>query len=353
MKIGVVTEKYPPRSSQGGPKSASLLTEGLRRLGHEVEVLSFSRPHSEDAGYVHRKKLSTSRSDRMQLQARPHIKKFASGKDIIHGYNRVFDPAIGTISTPSVCTINNFMFDYPRRVPGKNENPSFPPYRAAYNTVARAAIRRNNKFIALSDHLKRYYASTIPEDRIRVIPNMYDPDFPEFSGIETDQKEILYVGALRKHKGVQELVEEFSDLEANYSLRIVGDGPQRQCIEQKAREFGIGSRVHFEGYVKNSELAKYYEKAGIFVHPGLWPEPFGRTIMEAMQMETPVIATNRGGPGEILPDRQLFDEYNLISSLVERIDRGKAVERQNRIITRYKPEEVTESIEDLYKRLHE
>jgi glycosyltransferase involved in cell wall biosynthesis len=180
---------------------------------------------------------------------------------------------------------------------------------------------------------------------------MYDPDFQEFHEVETDQNELLYVGALRKHKGVMELIDQMSEIPERYRLTVVGDGPQIQELEEMVSRLGLEKRVSFEGFIGHTKLPRYYERAGIFIHPARLPEPFGRTILEAMQMETPVIATNRGGPKDVLREEQLADTVEEIPEKIRQLERKEAINYQNRRLGNYSPEEVTEMYEKIYREL--
>jgi glycosyltransferase involved in cell wall biosynthesis len=59
-------------------------------------------------------------------------------------------------------------------------------------------------------------------------------------------------------------------------------------------------RLTFTGFVRDPGLA--YAAADLFAHTSTLPEPFGRTIIEAMIAGCPVIATRAGGPAEIIVD---------------------------------------------------
>jgi glycosyltransferase involved in cell wall biosynthesis len=320
----------------------------LRDRGHEVEVLSFMEGQPEDPEYVTREELPSKRSDLLQLLAYRRIKEFAEDKDIIHSYNRTFDPAVGQLSLPTVATINSYMYDYSIGVPGKKQNPVLPVYRRLYDYLARRSIDRVGRLTALSKDVRDLYMDCFETD-INVVPNMYDPDFPEFHDVETDENELLYVGALRKHKGVMELIDQMSEIPERYRLTVVGDGPQIQELEEMVSRLGLEKRVSFEGFIGHTKLPRYYERAGIFIHPARLPEPFGRTILEAMQMETPVIATNRGGPKDVLREEQLADTVEGIPEKIRQLDRQEAINYQNQRLEDYAPEKVTEMYEEIYR----
>lgn len=79
---------------------------------------------------------------------------------------------------------------------------------------------------------------------------------------------------------------------------IVGEGPERGKLEALAGEPGLAGKVRFTGYRK--DIAALMNLCAVIVNPSILPEPFGRTIIEGMACGKPVIATNMGGPLEII-----------------------------------------------------
>ncbi len=89
-------------------------------------------------------------------------------------------------------------------------------------------------------------------------------------------------------------------------ILIAGDAPDnkpffRQTLERKAIDLGIGDHVRFLGH--RSDVASVMDACDIIVHASTAPEPFGRVIIEAMALKKAVIATQGGGPAEIIEDR--------------------------------------------------
>jgi len=82
-------------------------------------------------------------------------------------------------------------------------------------------------------------------------------------------------------------------------LRIVGDGPDRMRLEQLTRELGIGERVEFLG--ERRDVAALLAQAAFFVTTSL-TEGISLTLLEAMAVGLPVIATSVGGNPEIVID---------------------------------------------------
>ena len=112
---------------------------------------------------------------------------------------------------------------------------------------------------------------------------------------------ITTVGRLTKEKGHRFLIEAFSQVEAkNWNLQIVGDGEERQYLEELVKNLGIQDRVIFVGHQKN--IGFYLSKARIFVLPSL-SEGFPNALIEAMSVPLACISSNCvAGPSDIIKD---------------------------------------------------
>jgi glycosyltransferase involved in cell wall biosynthesis len=81
-------------------------------------------------------------------------------------------------------------------------------------------------------------------------------------------------------------------------LALVGDGVERARLQSLSRELGIADRVWFVG--SSTHPWPWFGIGSVFVHPALW-EGFGMSLLEAMALGLPVIATScPGGPKELL-----------------------------------------------------
>jgi glycosyltransferase involved in cell wall biosynthesis len=81
-------------------------------------------------------------------------------------------------------------------------------------------------------------------------------------------------------------------------LVVVGDGPDRPALERLAA--GLPG-VRFTGRVDDEELVDLYRAADVAVVPSLALEGFGLVVLEALACGTPVLASDLGGLGEVLP----------------------------------------------------
>ena len=85
------------------------------------------------------------------------------------------------------------------------------------------------------------------------------------------------------------------------TLVVVGDGPERAALERMAAELGLDGRVEFRGSVPRSEVLRLFRAADASLLPSAW-ENFPHTVVEALAVGCPVIATAVGGVPEVVRD---------------------------------------------------
>ncbi|MGA2129010.1 MAG: glycosyltransferase, partial [Xanthobacteraceae bacterium] len=84
-------------------------------------------------------------------------------------------------------------------------------------------------------------------------------------------------------------------------LRLAGDGPSRQHLEDLSRELGIADHVRFLGNLSEQEVADELQAADLFLLSS-FVEGIPVSAMEAMAVGVPVIATNVAGTSELIED---------------------------------------------------
>jgi glycosyltransferase involved in cell wall biosynthesis len=111
---------------------------------------------------------------------------------------------------------------------------------------------------------------------------------------DADPPYVAFVGRLQPGKGAHYLIDAFARIADSYPERqlvLVGDGPQRDELEQLAREKGIGDRVEFLGEIPNEAIPAVVGEADVFALPSL-AEGMPRTVLEALACKTPVVTTD-------------------------------------------------------------
>lgn len=111
-----------------------------------------------------------------------------------------------------------------------------------------------------------------------------------------DNTILLYVGRLGAEKEI-ERIKPILEAIPNACLALVGDGPNRESLEQHFAD----TPTHFVGYLRGQKLASAYASADAFIFPSR-TETLGLVLLEAMAAGTPVVAANSGGIPDIVTD---------------------------------------------------
>lgn len=129
------------------------------------------------------------------------------------------------------------------------------------------------------------------------------------------KKFILFVGNVKPHKNLSSLVKAFGLIcdKVPHDLVIAGkkEGFLTGDSDVANAAVGLGSRVHFTGYVDDETLQQYFAHADAMVFPSLY-EGFGLPPLEAMAAGCPVLVSNSGPMPEICGDAALYcDPYSV------------------------------------------
>lgn len=121
--------------------------------------------------------------------------------------------------------------------------------------------------------------------------------------------ELLFVGRLVERKGVPLLLDAVASLPPGRRavLHVVGDGPDRAALEERASRLGLDGRVVFHGFVPHEEKRRRFASCDAFVLPAVVDakgdtEGLGVVLLEAMTYGKPVIASAAGGIVDIVRD---------------------------------------------------
>jgi glycosyltransferase involved in cell wall biosynthesis len=121
-------------------------------------------------------------------------------------------------------------------------------------------------------------------------------------GIDANAFVVGSVGRLAREKNQLPLVDAIAKLRAtgaDVHLMLVGDGPMRSTLEQRAAELGVSKAITFTGSLGDVRVAlKLFD---VFVLPSL-SETFSNAALEAMAMQLPVILTRTGGAAEMIEE---------------------------------------------------
>jgi len=178
---------------------------------------------------------------------------------------------------------------------------------SAEERAARRAVQRLDR-VALGEARKLFATSRNVAERLKTATGLEAevmPHPPQELPYRTESYDdfVLSVGRLDRAKRHELLLEA---LAADSTLRcvIVGDGPDRDRLEEVAHRHGLDGRAQFAGRVDEEELAALYARC-LAVYYAPVDEDFGMVPYEAFLAEKPVVTTtDAGGPLEVVTDRR-------------------------------------------------
>jgi N-acetyl-alpha-D-glucosaminyl L-malate synthase BshA len=182
----------------------------------------------------------------------------------------------------------------------------------SYEGVVAFSIEQSNGVTAVSASLKDDTIRTLGIDRdIRVIPNFLDctewrrqpdPDLRE-SICQSGRYEaiVVHVSNFRPVKRVDVVLDVFRRIleRVRAVLVTIGDGPDREPLERRVADEGLGETVRFVG--EQQDLVRWLSISDVFLLPSA-QESFGLAALEAMACEVPVVASRVGGLPEVIED---------------------------------------------------
>jgi glycosyltransferase involved in cell wall biosynthesis len=170
--------------------------------------------------------------------------------------------------------------------------------------VPRLVWRGVDRHIAVSESVAQSLREELRVEarKITVVPNGV-PLVAEADGHGVTREKnapsvVLTTAQLRAHKGHEYLLEAAQQIPTARFL-FVGDGPERDRLENLARSLGVHDRVEFLGF--RSDVGELVQRCDVFVLPSL-DEGLPLAVLEAMTAGKPVVVTRAGGTSEAVVD---------------------------------------------------
>lgn len=331
MKILVLNYEFPPIGGGGGQAAADLC-RALTERGHQIHVITSHGPGVELSqslnGYrVERIKVGRRTAARASFLSMlryvigaffPAVKLIRAWKpEAIHVHFAVPTGALAWLlnkltGTPYLLTIH--LGDVPGGVPEKTGKwfrwimPFTPP------------IWRGAKRVVAVSEFTRQLAQPHYSVPIEVIPN--GVPLRSHQGIQMHSPpRLLFAGRFQPQKNLLFLIEALSKLQdLPWQCVLIGDGPQRDDIEFRIREFGLDRRIILTGWISHESVQDWMSKSDMLVMPSL-SEGLPVVGVQALAHGLALVVNQAGGLGELVDDRMngrtcaIGDEECFTSSL--------------------------------------
>jgi alpha-maltose-1-phosphate synthase len=350
MRIGILTNEYPPTIYGGAGVHVEYLTRELAALDegrHTVRVLCFGTQSEQ---------LPSLRVQGVQppvdLPARDprHAKFFATMLQ-----NLVMSGLLGDVDVVHCHTwyshLAGCLVKQLQGVPLVLTTHSLEPHRpwkveqlgTAYNAsswIERTAYENADGVVAVSESMKRDVQALygVPASKVRVIHNGIDlhqykptphPETLARFGIDPAVPYVLFVGRITRQKGIIHLVNAIRYFHPGAQVVLCAGAPDTPEIAremtdavERAKAQSVVPITWIPEMLPRDQVIHLYTHAAIFVCPSVY-EPFGIINLEAMACETPVVASAVGG----IPEVVSHGETGLL--IVPEVGRAEEVEPHN------------------------
>ena len=321
MKIGIVC--YPTYGGSG--VMATELGIGLAKRGHEVHFITYKRPARLTHFHAHVFYHEVSDADYPLFEYAPYDTALASklvdvvtnsNLDLLHVHYAIPHAAVAYMAKKILLTQGRYLpiitTLHGTDITLVGTNKSFAP-------VVTFSINKSDGVTAVSNSLRdQTYDYFDVHNDIKVIHNFID--FERFSKSNKDhfkkaiapegERILTHVSNFRKVKRVQDVVQIFKRVTEKIpsKLLLIGDGPERQGLEELCRQLGLCKDIRFLG--KQDAIEELLAVSDLFIMPSS-SESFGLAALEAMACQVPVISSNAGG----LPEVNIHGETGYLSDV--------------------------------------
>ena len=325
MKIGIVL--YPTYGGSG--VVATELGKALAKKGHQVHFISYSMParlsHFMENIVYHEVGVAN-----YPLFDYPPYESALAGKivdvvrfeklDVLHVHYAIPHASAGYMAKQILKQTGQ---DIPIVTTLHGTDITIVGKDASLKPVVEFSINQSDAVTTVSKSLRSqtYENFNVGNQTIEVIPNFIDTSrFVSMDKLHfkkaiapNGEKLILHTSNFRKVKRIQDIITAFQLVveQIPSKLLLIGDGPERQSMEQLARELKICENVRFLG--KQDAIDELLSIADVFVLASE-RESFGLAALESIAAGVPIVTSNAGGLPELNIDGEtgfLFDVGNV------------------------------------------
>lgn len=320
MKIGITC--YPTYGGSGAV--ATELGLALAGRGHEVHFISYDQPFRL-GGFRERVFFHEVEMEDYPLFEHPpyalalavalHDTALKEGLDLVHMHYAIPHAVSAYLAKQMLATERQLRIVTTLH----GTDITLVGLHPSFHAITRFSILESDGLTAVSEYLKDQTVRdfSVPQSRIEVIPNFIDTEVWRPGRVPCHreklapggEKIVMHISNFRAVKRVGDVVEIFLRIQRKVPARLVlvGDGPERPRVLQRAAELGLQDKVLFLG--KHASVDELLSCADLFLLPSE-KESFGLAALEAMACGAPVVASSVGGLPEVIDHEEtgfLFD----------------------------------------------
>ncbi len=161
--------------------------------------------------------------------------------------------------------------------------------------VERAMLSLTDNIITVSSKTKKDLKNIKKSENSIIIPNGIDFDHITEIKASNERSDLIFAGRLIKEKNVDILINSISRIKEKFpDIRclIIGDGPEREKLEELTVGLQLTDNVIFKGFMENyDDLIGYMKSSKVFVLPSI-REGFGIVVIEANACGLPVVVVD-------------------------------------------------------------
>lgn len=385
MKIGIFTDAYYPVTS-GVVTSIRMVEKEMKKRGHQVYIFAPTKSEPTDNQNLYMLKsmpllVAKEYKNRIATFYSRNISKQIKdiGLDIVHTQDEFSLGLFGKIiarkyNIPFIHTYHTMWEDYLHYIIPIKGGRHIYTKRFARN-FSKNFSRKAECIIAPSVKTEKYlrYRCKIKNKPIYVIPTGIDIepfsrknftekqklDLKKSLGISPEDKVILFIGRVAEEKSIDVILKSLPDVFKkipNSKFLVVGDGPNRNDLQQLAKSLNIEGKVIFAGKQPWENIGLYYNLGDVFVNASM-SETQGLTFIEAMASGVPIVAKYAPNLSEFISNNQngIFIKYtsqmskSIINVLNNQKLRNKLITNAYKTAEEHSSEKFGDKLENLYK----
>jgi glycosyltransferase involved in cell wall biosynthesis len=313
VRVVVVSGIWPP--DPGGPAShAPAVADFLAGRGHGVDVVTTA--DDEPSRRAYSVLWAPRRSPFRHVRAALLVRRAARRADVVYATSMIRRAAIGSrlARRPLVVKlVSDEVFERAARegryvgTLDEFEHVSGGAWTRFLRATRNRALRSARHVFCPSAYLREVALRWgLDPERVSVLPNPA-PELPALPPRDELRRELgfsgntlVFAGRLGPQKALDVLLRALTRV-PDVALVVAGDGPERAPLERMSVELELDGRVSLLGAVPRERVLGLFHAADASVLPSAW-ENFPHTVVEALAVGCPVIASAVGGVPEVVRD---------------------------------------------------